>query len=401
MPTEPTSKFKLTKREIKQAIVIIAGIVIAFAVAIGIATAAPPDPALAYLAAPIGGHQPLDLLAAIGAAPAILRGAQTPHAPPPELLALNAEGGQQTPAGARVVNQVLSNVARGYQHEMAIWQYLFPPVPVSARGGKIITFGTEDFRAVNVRRAPGGDTQRVQFGYHDKDFNLVQRALDGVLPDEIGQEAMQVGIDKAALTVRKTMETISLQIEIEAARLATTASNYTNKVELDEAKRWDKEGVDPTADIETAKEAVADAIGREPNTVIMGTNVWRALRRNETVRKEIRQTENAARVRTEQVANLFDVQQVVIARCRSQAKAKGPFVPLWGNNVIVAYTELGSLQDAGMPSFGWTYRLGGYPEVAMPYYDPSAKSTVFPVTTQDTPVIAGKDAGYLISKAVG
>ena len=68
--------------------------------------------------------------------------------------------------------------------------------------------------------------------------------------------------------------------------------------------------------------------------------------------------------------------------------------------MVIAYTELGGLAAMGAPTFGYTYRLTGYPMVEAPYYDRNAKSWVYPVTDEVAPVIAGASAGYLISAAV-
>jgi hypothetical protein len=68
--------------------------------------------------------------------------------------------------------------------------------------------------------------------------------------------------------------------------------------------------------------------------------------------------------------------------------------------VVVAYTELGALVDAGLPTFGYSYRLTGYPLVEQPYLDRNSKSWVYPITDEVVPVIAGATAGYLISAAV-
>ena len=75
---------------------------------------------------------------------------------------------------------------------------LFPVVPVDQRGGKIITFGKEDFRLYATGRAPGSNTRRVQFGHSGGPFALAQHSLEGVVPFEIMQDANAVpGIDMA------------------------------------------------------------------------------------------------------------------------------------------------------------------------------------------------------------
>src|SRR3569832_925868 len=97
-------------------------------------------------------------------------------------------------------------------------------------------------------------------------------------------------------------------------------------------------------------------------------------------------------------ANLWEVKQVVGGE--AVYDNNGTMTDIWGKQVVVAYTELSGLADMGTPSYGYTYRLGGYPIVEQPYQDRSAKSWIYPVTDELAPVIAGAAGGYLISAAV-
>ena len=66
---------------------------------------------------------------------------------------------QQTPGQARVLDPILTAVARGYRSQKAsIANILFPIVPVGARGGRILSFGPNDFKLVSTVRAPGANT---------------------------------------------------------------------------------------------------------------------------------------------------------------------------------------------------------------------------------------------------
>ena len=68
-------------------------------------------------------------------------------------------------AGARVIDPILSTVAQGYQNAEFIGMNLFPYVPVGQRGGKIITFGKEDFALYATGRAPGANTTELWLAY--------------------------------------------------------------------------------------------------------------------------------------------------------------------------------------------------------------------------------------------
>jgi hypothetical protein len=305
-------------------------------------------------------------------------------------------------AGARVVDPILSTVAQGFRNAEFIGMELFPYVPVGARGGKIITFGKEDFALYNTARTPGSGTKRIQYGYTGSPFALESHSLEGLVPYEYLQDAAAVpGIDLARGGIMKVQNIIGLRLEYAQSVLATTAANYPagNKVTLSGTSQWsDYSGVsDPVSDVETAKEAIRGKIGKRPNTVAMGAAVWAKLRQHPKILDRIKYTGRDSAT-PELVANLFGVKRVLIGDAIYDNN--GTFADVWGKFVVVGYTELGTLAELGTPSFGYTYRLNGYPLVEEPYSDRNAKSWVYPVTDEVSPVIAGSTAGYLISAAV-
>lgn len=310
---------------------------------------------------------------------------------------------QMTPSQARVIDPILTTAAQGYRNAAAVGLSLFPYVPVQQRGGKIITFGREDFRLYATGRTPGSNTKRVMFGHAAGSYALEQHALEGVVPFELMEEAGVVpGIDLGAGAVQKTQDIIALRLEKAHADLATNASNYgaSNKVTLSGTSQWSDFGTtsNPENDVETAKEAVRSQIGKRPNTVIMGAAVWAKLKQHPRMIERIKYTGRDSAT-PDLIANLFGVQRVLVGDALYENDA-GALADVWGKSVVVAYTELGGIAEMGLPTFGYTYRLGGYPLVEQAYQDRNAKSWVYPVTDEVAPVIAGAAAGYLISAAV-
>ena len=311
---------------------------------------------------------------------------------------------QLTVSQARVIDPILSTVAQGYKNAELIGSTLFPYVPVGQRGGKIIAFGKEDFALYATGRAPGANTRRVQFGYAGASYTLENHSLEGLVPQEIMQEAQAVpGISMATVAVNKVQSIVALRLEKAQADLATNAANYTasNKMTPTAAKRWSNftaGASDPIADIEAAKEAVRQQIGRRPNTVVMGAAVMALLKQHPAVTDRMKYTGRDIAT-AELLASLFGVARVVVGEA-VYANADGAFADVWGKSVVVAYTELGTQAEQGLPTYGYTYRLAGYPVVEQPYEDRNAKSWIYPVTDEVAPVLVGPSAGYLISGAV-
>ena len=310
---------------------------------------------------------------------------------------------QMTPSQARVVDAVLTSVAQGYKNAELIGNALFPYVPVGQRGGKIVAFGKEDFALYATGRVPGSNTRRINFGYSSDNYALESHSLEGQVPIELLQEANAVpGMNLGTLAVNKVQAIIGLRLEAAQAALATNAANYaaSNKASLTGTARWsDFTGTsDPVSDVEAAKEAVRQQIGRRPNTIVLGAAVLAKLKDHPKIQERIKYTGRDVPT-PELLASLFGVARVVVGDA-VYTGADGKFADVWGKNVVLAYTELGPLADQGVPTFGYTYRLNGYPLVEQPYFDRNSKSWIYPVTDEVSPVIAGASAGYLISNAV-
>ena len=305
---------------------------------------------------------------------------------------------------ARVVDPVLSTVAQGFANSEMVASVLFPRVGVDLRAGNIISFGKEDFMLYQTARAPGENTKRVQFGYTSGTYGLVDYSLEGQLPIENMQESSNgPGIDMSALTVSKTLGIMDLRLEKQSADLARNAATYAagNKITLSGTGQWsDYTGTsNPIGVIETAKEAVRAAIGKRANTVVMGALVMSKLKHHPVVRDYCKYTGRDVAT-AELLAALFDVERVIVGDAIYSNDAGTAFTDVWGKDVVVAYTDLGSLAEKGKPSYGYTYQLNGYPQVEEPYYERSSKSWIFPVTRAEAPILASASSGYLVTNAV-
>lgn len=310
---------------------------------------------------------------------------------------------QMSTAQARVVDAVLTTVAQGYKNAAMVGMRLFPYVPTGSRGGKIITFGKEDFLLYATGRTPGANTKRVQFGYTGGNYALEQHALEGLLPIENMQEAQAVpGVNLATTTIRKTQNIISLRLEKAQADLATNPANFSasNKQALSGTSKWDDyAGSDPVSDVDDARAAVRAQIGLRPNTALIGGAVWDKLKNHPKIVDRIKYTGRDSAT-PELIASLFGVSQVVIGDAVYAEGENSGFKDVWGKNVVLAYTDLSPVVDQGTPTFGYTYQLEAHPLVEAPYFDRQTKSWVYPVTDEVQPVIAGASAGFLLSGVV-
>ncbi|WP_130471744.1 major capsid protein [Candidatus Magnetaquicoccus inordinatus] len=296
----------------------------------------------------------------------------------------------------RVVDPVLTEVAQGFRHEEHVGSLLFPRVPVQSSGGQVLEFGKESFKLYQARRAPGSVTKRVQFGYLGKSFALVQDALEGQVPREYLRDAARVpGVDLGQRAVMGTLRALSLTLEYDQAKLATTAGNYdsNHKVTLSGSSKWSDASSDPTGDIDDGKEAIRSSVGIYPNMLLLSAQAFNVVKEHPKVVERFKYTSRDS-VTPDMLAALWDLQTVAVGKAVAFDDA-GNDLDIWGNNAILAYVPQ---QSSGMeePSFGYTYTMQNHPVVERPYYENNARSWIYPVTYERVPVLTGMMSGFLI-----
>lgn len=318
---------------------------------------------------------------------------------------------QMSLSTTRVVDPVLTNVARGYKMPEAVGSALFPYVPVGVRGGKIVTFGQDDFYLYNTARAPGGEVAQVQFGHASGSFTLEDHALRGVVPLELLEDArVTPGVDLASAAVMRVQRNIGLRLEKAQADLATTAGNFDSNhklTSLSSTSLWsDLVNSDPLGCLEAGREAIRSSIGMYPNVLILGAKVFASLKQHSKIVDRIKYVGSMPKtqsgvptVTTQALADILGVDQVFVGGM-SYLDATGAATDVWGKTAVLAYSNVGSIADLGSPSFGYTYRLRNYPVVDRPYFNEGNESWMYTVRDAVSPVIAGATAGYLISPCV-
>ena len=307
---------------------------------------------------------------------------------------------QMTASQARVIDPILTNVARGYTNGAMVGMQLFPAAPVGVRGGKIVKFGRENFQRYATARAPGSTVATVQYGYAGESYSLVDHGLAGLVPVELLEDANAVpGIDLAGGAVRMVQDVVALNLEAEQAALARNAASYAtaHKTTLAAATQWSHEDSDPIKAVETAKEVVRAAVGMRPNTMVIGPKVLAALKTHPLILDRIKYTGRDVPT-LELLASLFGVDTVASGDA-VQEDAAGTIADLWGGDAVLAYTAIAGLATQGTPSYGYTYRLRNYPVVERPYYDADLRSWKYPTFDAVAPVLAGADAGFLFKDA--
>lgn len=309
---------------------------------------------------------------------------------------------QMTLGQARAVDLMLTEVARGFRSpKAAVANVLFPIVTVTARAGKIISFGPDDFKLVSSVRAPGSATKRIQFGYASEDYSLVDHRLEAVTPMEIQEEGLAVpGINNITVNVRKVQNVMALEREHQAAQLARNTANYpaSNRETLSSTAQWSDPASTPISDVFDAKEVIRQQTGERPNVMAVAPKVLTALRNHPTILARLSTSDDRPPATIQQLLALFELDQIVEGAA-TYHEGTG-FQDVWGRDAILAYTTPASMAEMGSPNYGYTYQLEGRPVVEEGYDDRNHNSWINPVADARKPVLAGASAGFLFANAV-
>lgn len=308
---------------------------------------------------------------------------------------------QMTPAQARLYDPVLTRVVRGFRQAGYVADALFPRVDVDFRGGRYPEFGREEFRLYNSLRSPGGTILRVRTAYASAPYVLEPHALAGTVTREEREEAGRgPTIDLGLRAIQLPQRALALRREKAAADLALDASKYpsTNKKTLSGTSQWSDPASDPIKEIADAKEAVRQQVGVDPNTLVLGPPVARALERHPAIIERIKYSQLGVAT-TDLLARLFDVDRIVVGKA-TYVDEGGVQRDVWGKHAVLAYTTTSGMGDMYEPTYGYMFVLRDYPYVAPAWTDNDSGSDVYPVFDEFAPVLCGVTSGFLLINAV-
>lgn len=298
----------------------------------------------------------------------------------------------------RVVDPVLTELARGYTNSEHVLSGISPLIMVDKEKARIPVFGKEAFKLYETHRAIRGKSNRmnpegrtyitIELGEHDFEFPVDYREQteDSIL--DLLESGQKITTDVVANGKEKTGADILQDLN-------TYPSGH--KVTLTSTDQWtDGANSDPLSDVRIGKAAIRKAIGRLPNTMLMGYAAFETLEVHPKLMAEIRYTgEQRNRLVTiEIMKNFFGIERIIVGMPMFSTDA-GVLTDIWGDNVVLAYVNVGETPSKEDPSFSYTFRKKGQPVVDR-YTENGGKVDVVRTTDIYRTYVVGSSAGYLI-----
>lgn len=300
----------------------------------------------------------------------------------------------------RVVNPVLTNMARGYTNEEYIGAQLLPFAPMEKEGGTIPTFGKEAFRLRQTERAIRARSNRIN--PEDRGtVDVVLKEHDLEYPIDYREAGESIWNEQQHGTM-VTMEGIRLRHEGQVAQLVQDTNTYgaDNRETLTGGDKFsDYDSSDPIALVEEAKETIRSKIVRYPNTMWMGASVFAKLKEHPKLLERIKYSQRAV-LTIDLMREIFGVERILVGRA-VYADNQDSFHDVWGKNLGLSFVNPGGPRGPNYrdPSFGYTMHRTGYPQTDT-YDENGGKISIVRSTDFFEPKILGPDAGYLFADAV-
>ena len=297
------------------------------------------------------------------------------------------------------IDRALTNVSIAYKNAAFVWPEVFPRVQVQKQSDLYFNFTKGYwFRLDTGPRAPGARAPRGGYALTTSQYLCLERAIAHQVHDEV----IENSDDPLTPLVRST-EYVSTQIQsaIENDVLDLVFGNSVWSSSATPSVLWSNDASDPWGDIETGMNTVATAIGREPNTAVIGRGLWRYLKNHPDVIDRIKGGATAgapAKATAELIAGVAGLERLLVASSvedTSTEPAAATMAYLGGLHMALLYVPTGAALDT--PSSGYTFMWKNV-EISR-FREEQERSDVIEARCSWDAKVTASDAGYLIKSA--
>lgn len=261
------------------------------------------------------------------------------------------------------VEPLVTNVLLAYTNNDFIADMVLPSLPVKEEAGKIGEMGTNHLRIYDSKRSLSDEGQhRMEFVYtQDKSYMVEYYDLESYIPDRLINQAQDPFDPKRDAGI-SLLQALKLERENALAAAMTSTAVVTNNVTLSGTSQFnDYVNSSPEDVIETGRNTIQLAIGREANSMIIGRKVFNTLKRHPFFLEMVKGVKViSASVLMELLKDYFEVKNVFIAKAIKISSEEGQAVTkaaVWNNDIVLFYRP----DSASMfePSFGYQFTLTG------------------------------------------
>ena len=304
-----------------------------------------------------------------------------------------------TPTHQQVhIDRALTNISIAYTAQGVIGQGVFPGVPVNNISDKYFVYDKADWlrREVAVR-APGGRAVRGGYRISTGTYTAIERAIAQGVPDETRDNA-----DAPLQPLRDATMWVTDQLMLEVeSNVAADVFGTGWASSATPSPTWDNDSSEPLDDVQTANNTIVTAIGREPNTGVLGRGLWRHLLNHPDIVDRIKYSagpNSPATVTLKAVAALFGLDKLLVGAAVENTTEEGTTASMsfiWGNHMFVGFVAASPSLLTPSAGYVFTYQQR---QISRFREEQERQDVVEGRMSWDVKLTA-TDAGYLIKSA--
>lgn len=262
------------------------------------------------------------------------------------------------------VDAILTNISVAYlqRQDNFIASKVFPVVPVSKQSDKFFTYTKNDwFRDEAQRRADATESAGGGYNLSTDTYQCDVYAFHKDIGDQTRANAdAPINVDREATE----FVTSRLLLKMETQFVSNFFTTGVWATDSTPTNLWDDyTASDPLSDVETAKRAILSVTGFEPNTLVLGYDVFKALKNHPDLVDRIKYTSSQV-ITSDLMASLFDVPRVLVAKAvkaTNNEGGTGAYSFTHGKHALLTYSapSAGLLQPSGGYVMSWTGVSGG------------------------------------------
>jgi Phage major capsid protein E len=286
------------------------------------------------------------------------------------------------------VNQLLTNISVAHYNQPSdyIADQVFPVLYHAKQSDLVPKYDKGFFFADEgnaMLRAPGTKAVRTGFKVSTDSFFCQNWAVGFPIPDELrANQDSPFDMDRDGTLL--VTELIRIRRERAWATDHMTTGIWSTDTTV--PTKWNDVTSDPLLDVTNAKRTVRQLIGRDPNVLVMGRIVWDRLKDNPEILDRIKggsSTGNPAVVNKTLVAQLFEVEKILVGEALYRSTAEGAAVtltPIMDDDALLVYVppRASLLTPAAGYTFVWESMAAGRgaPQYTLKYREGPEKMDV-------------------------
>lgn len=320
------------------------------------------------------------------------------------------------------VDTYLTNLAADFYNDsdQFIAGKVFPTIPVGDSSGLYVKWPKGYFLRDEMRERPLGErARRISYKTSNGRYTCIEEAVSHTIDDrerpgvndphinpiDPDEAAMRLLTQQGLIHQERTWVKRFFQTGVWTIDRAGVSSSPTGSQFL----QLDQSGADPADLVASVQDGMAEAGSRPGNTLVLGRDVVRALKKNALIKDAIKYTQTGI-VTLDILAAYLGVDRVIVPGGIQNAAAEGQtdaisfIVPKKAMLLCYANPTPSKQEPSAGYTFAWTGLIPGatnaFGGVITRYRDDQAHSDVFEIRVAGDQEIVAPDMGVFFSAAV-